>query len=462
MALYTPLSRDQYDMFLSVFLLNTHCNKQMGGEHGTMSASRGANRIRQAIDEYRALPKEIYILFIARIINSAGWFVFPFLTLYMKHKLHMGEDAIGAYLLAVSISNAAGSLLGGKLADHMGRKKILLIFQTLSALLYGVCGFLGEDMLVPRVLLLASFCGNVAHPATTAMVIDLTTPENRQQSMSLLYLGMNIGVAIGPLVAGYLFEHNTHWLFWGDMITSLIATTLVLLFVRDTLPDKTLIQAIEASADRAHEKAESGGVFMALWRRPQLLVFCLLTVVTSFVYAQSSFTIPLHLTELFGEGNGAVYYGGNMTLNALVVVALTTPLMIGTRRIRPVMNVALASALYAIGFGMLFFEMGVWWFYISTVIWTLGEIISAVNVGVYVANHSPVTHRGRFDSVYNLIRGSGSAVAPWLTGMFIASTGVRWAWPLTFGLAVIAMIGFILLGNRENRSLRRVGMKTHR
>jgi hypothetical protein len=39
--------------------------------------------------EYRGLPRSIYFLFLARIINSMGWFVFPFLTLFMKHKLHV-------------------------------------------------------------------------------------------------------------------------------------------------------------------------------------------------------------------------------------------------------------------------------------------------------------------------------------------------------------------------------------
>ena len=34
------------------------------------------------------------------------------------------------------------------------------------------------------------------------MIIDLTTQENRKTAFSLSYLGINIGVAIGPMVAG--------------------------------------------------------------------------------------------------------------------------------------------------------------------------------------------------------------------------------------------------------------------
>lgn len=400
--------------------------------------------------EYKGLPRSIYFLFLARIINSMGWFVFPFLTLFMKHKLGVSEDEVGVYLLIMSVAGGLGSLIGGKLADHMGRKFIMITFQTLSALLLGACGFLGDSMLVPRFLIAGSFFGSIAGPANGAMVMDLTRPENRQQSMSFIYLGMNIGVAVGPLMAGFLFENYTQWLFWGDMITSLLALSLVMIFVKDTLPGQQEIDEIDRCEERMHEKSENRGVLGALWHRPYLLVFCLITVITSFVYAQFGFSIPLHLTDLYGVGDGAVLFGKVTTINALVVVFLTTFLMVRTRRIRPIFNVALASLTYAIGFGMMFFEIAPWWFYLATVVWTLGEIIASVNINVYVANHSPVTHRGRFNSIYGIIQGTGGAVAPWLTGMFIVSVGIRWVWPLTFVLAAISMIGFIILGKVES------------
>lgn len=400
---------------------------------------------------YRGLPRPIYFLFLARIINSMGWFVFPFLTLFMKHRLHVGEDEVGVYLLIMSLASGLGSLIGGKLADHMGRKRIMIIFQTLSALLLGACGFLGDSMLVPKILIVGSFLGNIAGPANGAMVMDLTTPENRQQSMSLLYLGMNIGVSVGPLLAGFLFEHYTHWLFWGDMITTLLALTLVTIFIKDTLPGQKEIDEIEQS-DRIHERAESNSVFASLWHRPYLLIFCLITVITSFVYAQFGFSIPLHLTDLYGVGKGAIQYGVVTTINAAEVVLLTAFLMIFTRRIKPIFNVALASLTYAIGFGMMYFQIAPWWFYLATAIWTLGEIIASVNIGVYVANHSPVTHRGRFNSIYGIIQGAGGAVAPWLTGMFIVSVGVRWVWPLVFVLSIISMLAFFALGVKESAS----------
>lgn len=414
---------------------------------GTQSSRRSWN----IFAEYKGLPRSVYFLFLARIINSAGWFVFPFLSLYMTGKLGLEAKVAGVYLTIMSLASGLGSFIGGKLADHMGRKFIMITFQTISALLLGACGFLGETMLVPKLLVVGSFFGSIAGPANGAMMMDLTTPENRQQSMSLLYLGMNIGVAVGPLMAGFLFEHHTHWLFWGDMITSLMALSLVMVFVKDTLPGQKEIDEIEQS-DRVHERAERGSVFAALMRRPYLLIFCLITIIISFVYTQFGFSIPQHLNALYGVGDGAIHFGILTTINALIVVFFTTFLMVRTRRNKPIYNVALATFAYAAGFGIMFFEIAPWWFYLATVVWTVGEIIASVNIGVYIANHSPVTHRGRFNSIIGIIQGSGGAIAPILTGMLIDSAGVRWVWPLTFGLAVIAMIGFIILGTKESRA----------
>jgi MFS family permease len=41
-----------------------------------------------------------------------------------------------------------------------------------------------------------------AQPASTAMTTDLTNPRNRKAAFSLLYLGGNVGFAVGPLISG--------------------------------------------------------------------------------------------------------------------------------------------------------------------------------------------------------------------------------------------------------------------
>jgi Na+/H+ antiporter NhaC len=50
------------------------------------------------------------------------------------------------------------------------------------------------------------------------------------------------------------------------------------------------------------------------------------------------------------------------------------------------------------------------YFLLSTVIWTLGEILQATNTNVYIANHTPISHRGRFNAILPIIIGSGGCL----------------------------------------------------
>ncbi|MEW5818540.1 MAG: MFS transporter, partial [Spirochaetota bacterium] len=44
---------------------------------------------------YRGLPRSIYILFFARIVNCMGSFVFPFLTMFLTQKLELSTGEAG-------------------------------------------------------------------------------------------------------------------------------------------------------------------------------------------------------------------------------------------------------------------------------------------------------------------------------------------------------------------------------
>lgn len=75
---------------------------------------------------YFGLPRSVYIIFIARVVNSMGNFVTPFMTLLFTQKGGMPEAQVGKYLLMASLLQIPGSLIGGKLTDLMGRKKIMI------------------------------------------------------------------------------------------------------------------------------------------------------------------------------------------------------------------------------------------------------------------------------------------------------------------------------------------------
>ena len=392
---------------------------------------------------YRGLPGPVYILFIGRIINRMGDFVRAFLTIYLSRYLGMDEARIGAVVTLTALAVIGGSVLGGKLCDRAGRKKILLLSFLISAGLIGICGFIPDSRYLPHILILAQFFSGAIRPVNSAMVTDLTSPENRHQAFSLLYLGINIGVSVGPLIAGFLFNHYRRWIFWGDALTTLAAALLILLFVPETIP--------AGHCGEGEEAEDKGNVFQALGRRPFLLVYLILTLFSSFVYAQSGFALPLQMNVRFLD-QGARIFGYLMSCNAVTVLVATPLILRFLGRRRPLQNLMLGGLFYAAGFGMLMAEgCGLVYLLVSTVIWTLGEVVMATFEGVFVANQTPINHRGRFNAVHNVAHGLGGSLGPVLSGLILASMGYRFLWILIVGLAVFHSLSLIFLSRRMQR-----------
>ena len=395
---------------------------------------------------YRGLPSSIYILFIVRIVNALGAFVGPFLTIFLSNEIGYSKEVIGLFIMINSISTVPGSLIGGKISDAFGRKNVLVLFQALAALCYIPCAFLGKSTLIPFFLIFSSFLSSIAYPAYGAMIADLTNSSNRNSAYSLLYLGNNLGFSIGPMIAGFLYKHYLKMIFIGNSIAVFISVIIIYRFIKETKP----IDEMKESTENELEKQEEGSLFNALLKRPLLLSFAFVSMIYSFIYAQYPFAIPLQLGEMF-KGNSPVIFGYIMATNGITVIMLTTVITQITRKFSAIQNVAIAGIFYAVGFGMMFFIKVLPMFIIATVIWTIGEILQSTNTGVYIANHTPMSHRGRFNAVIPLIMGAGFAIGPAIMGRYIKDGSVIDVWPIMFALSIIAAILFYILYIVENK-----------
>ena len=396
---------------------------------------------------YRGLPRGIYALFAAAIVNAVGNLVYPFLTFFLTQRLGYSSARAGMFILLLAGAYVPGSLIGGKLADIIGRKKVLVATSVLGAVFLIPCALLGNSPAVPWFLIGSHFFIGAADPTHEAITADMTSGEQRQAAFSLIYLGHNIGFSIGPMLAGFLFTHALPWLFIGDAVTTFLAIGFVIIMVPESKPSAEQMRS--HGGEGSDEKAETGGLFPVLLRRPFLLAFSIISLLLTFVYSQFSFSLPLQLKDLF-QDRGPMLYGILMTVNALVVIFFTTPLISLTKKIKPVLSVAAAALLFMIGFGFLSFVHSIWLFAFSTCIWTLGEILQATNTNVYIANHTPISHRGRFNSILPIIIGAGYALGPPVMGQYIEATSIRAVWPLVSGIALFGSAVLVVLYLLEN------------
>ncbi len=407
-------------------------------------------KIKDFFEDYSKLPHSIFVLFFARVVYSMGNFVFPFLAIYLTKTLLFSEQKAGFYVMLATAAKIPGLLLGGKLSDIIGRKKVFIIFSFLSAFLILSCLMVSTKELIPWLLALSAVFNGGNYPALNAMVADMTNSDNRKAAFSLLYLGMNIGFAIGPLVAGFLYNNYLRLLFIGDAGTTFISILLIVFFIEESIPSQERIKDSIIS-DHSFEKAEEGNIWKVLFSRPYLIIFTLVFTLYSFVYVQNEFTLPLQMIKIFGE-KGPQYFGTIMTINGVVVIFLTVFIISFTRKNKSILNISYAGILYAIGFGMIYFSNDMILFSISTIFWTLGEIMASTYSDVYIINHTPITHRGRFSAIIHILIGSGFIFGPYLSGIFISHYAIENIWPFVFILAIFSALLMYILHYFENKS----------
>ncbi|MDT8716178.1 MFS transporter [Clostridium sp. 19966] len=395
---------------------------------------------------FRGLSKEIWVIFLARVINAMGSFIFPLLTLILTTKLNVNESTAG-YIMSISgIVYMGGGIIGGKLADTFGRKKILITLNMLGAVCYFIAALMPVSPSMIPMMVIAGFFIVMSGPVSGALVADLTTPQNRSGAYSLFYMGMNLGFAISPVVGGYLLQKHLNLLFFLDGFTSVIAMLLFVFFIPETIG---MVKNTK-KMDNKLESAVEGSVFKVLLERPILIFFALVMFGYNFVYSQWSYLYPMNISKIFS--NGSAVYGKMVSFNAILVITMTpliTKLLHSQKIIRKIFY---GGVFYVIGFGLPGYANSITAFYISCFTITMGEIIVTTSASPFIANHTPSSHRGRINSILPVITDMGNTLGPGIMGLVLGLVNIQGAWRVVGTVMIIFAVLTVMLERYDDRT----------
>jgi MFS family permease len=391
-------------------------------------------RIQQTIADY---PREFWILFGGTLVNSAGSaLIFPFFTLYMRQRFDIPMTTIGMLMAVMSGMGLVSGTLGGALSDHFGRKLLMVGGLTLAAMASFTMGLVDTAGAFIAVATFISLLFPLFGPASQAMIADLVEPGKRARAYGLIRVVANLGVAIGPAIGGFLAERSYFILFAGDAITSLIFAGIILFFIIETKPEV-----------REEERAARGVGYGPLLRNTPFVLFCLVSVAVTAVYAQMNSTWPVFMKENYGILERQ--YGLMMSLNAAMVVLFQFPITEFTERHARTTMLALGAVLYAIGFGLVGFVSTAPLFALAIAIWTVGEMVHVPVSQAYAADIAPDDMRGRYMGVIGLTWGIGWGIGPFWAGLVMDRADPHYVWYGCLVIGLAAAIAFMRLGRRR-------------
>ncbi|MBK1812113.1 MFS transporter [Clostridium sp. YIM B02505] len=404
--------------------------------------------IKRHLSVYKGLPKDIYVLFISTIINKMGSFIVPLMTLILTQKIGFSKYEAGLFTTIAILSQAPFLVVGGSLVDRFGSKRIIVIFQSLGSILYLTCGFMKPTVAVAVLIVIASNLYALATPAFNAVVPSITPKPLMKNAYSLMYLGSNLGLAIGPMIGGILFSSNyLNILFILDAASTMISTMMVFFFVRGKVKPNLSLAKNEIPDAKADS---SGSIFSFIIKNPVIVVFSLIMLVYYFCYVQWNFLLPLQTVEVFGKG-GVGVFSSLFSINAITVIVLTPILTSITEKTYPLKSMFVGGILYFIAFGMFAVNRYISIFVAAIIIMTIGEILVTINSNNYIAERTPKQYLGRVNSLFFLFMGAGFATGPLVMGSVITFVNFQYAWIMVAALMLFGSLSMYFLKKVEKK-----------
>ena len=398
--------------------------------------------------QYRGLRKELYILFIGRIMTNMGAMIWPMFTLILNQKLGMNATTIAACVIIFGMVNLPVSLIGGKLADKLNKKNIIVVCDLVSIASFIYCAIVPVTITSIAIFALASLFQTIEWPSYDALVADFSTSKDRERAYSLSYLGTNLGLVLSPTIAGILFNNHLNLAFLINGISIALSTALIFFKIKDVHreTDESEASGYEAEMD------SKVSAFSLIGRNRVILLFILASALANGVYAMYGYLMPLDLGMTYAE-QGSVIFGSMSSVNCIVVVTCTALITKVFRKIRECGKMLIGEGLIITGYLLLLlFIRQPWMCFVAITIFTFGEIFNTLSSSPFLTRRIPASHRGRILSVMNVVCGISSSGIQLLIGSLYDRSGSSAAWTtiIAIGLAEMLIISIMAGFDRKD------------
>ncbi|HEX3382893.1 MAG TPA: 3-(3-hydroxy-phenyl)propionate transporter MhpT [Paraburkholderia sp.] len=179
----------------------------------------------------------------------------------MAREFHLAVAQMGWAFSIGAFGLLPGAAIGGRLADRLGRKRVLMW----SVALFGIFSLATAQVWDLNSLLAARFLTGLglgaAMPNLIALCSEAARPDQRNTAVGAMYCGMPFGAALAAVV-GILSPGDAGWrhIFYVGGFGPLLVLPLLALFLRESA------QFVAARATKGARRDASASVTRALWQ----------------------------------------------------------------------------------------------------------------------------------------------------------------------------------------------------
>ena len=138
--------------------------------------------------------------------------------------------ALTSYLVA----NGIVIPISGWLANHFGRKNLLIVSTvgfTVASLLCGIAPSMG---LLVTFRVFQGACGGSLQPLSQAVMLEAFPPTQHGKAMAIWAMGAIVAPVLGPVLGGWLTDNfSWRWVFYINLPVGLLSFFLIKTFLKD-------------------------------------------------------------------------------------------------------------------------------------------------------------------------------------------------------------------------------------
>src|ERR1041385_6364786 len=137
-------------------------------------------------------------------------------------------------LTSYLVANAIILPMTGWLANHFGRKRMLMFSISGFTLASFMCGLAPKLPFLILFRIIQGATGGGLQPLSQAIMLEAFPPEQRCKAMAFWGLGIVVAPMLGPVLGGWITDnYSWRWIFYINIPVGLASVIMTRLFIFD-------------------------------------------------------------------------------------------------------------------------------------------------------------------------------------------------------------------------------------